>query len=151
MATTYGLLKALHVIAVVIWVGGVAALWMVAIRLGRAGTRQSFATALPLVMRYGQTVAAPAAILVLLSGIAMTIVGHVGSPFWVQVGFGGIVLQIALGATIIRRNWTELGRLASASPPDDARLAIILKRTSLTSWIYVLTMLFVIAVMVLKP
>jgi uncharacterized membrane protein len=151
MFTMYGLLKTVHVLSVVVWVGGVAALWTVTVRLGRAGNRSAIATLLPLAMRFGQRVAGPAALLVLASGISMIIVGHLGGPLWVQIGFLGIALQIVLGASIIRINWRELGRLAAASTPDQAAFDAILRRTSLTNWLYLLLMVIIIAAMVLKP
>src|SRR5690242_329161 len=100
MLSAYALLKALHVISVVIWVGGVVALWSVMVRLGRTGNRAAVAALLPLALRYGQAIAMPAAIVVLLSGIVMVVVGHVRNPLWVQIGFLGIVLQIIIGATV---------------------------------------------------
>lgn len=81
----------------------------------------------------------------------MVIVGHLGGPLSVMLGFVGIVLQIGLGATVIRRNWSELGRLTAASQREDARFSAVLRRTSLTSQVYLLVMVAVIAVMVLKP
>ena len=151
MLTLYGLLKTLHVLSVVVWVGGVAALWTVTVRLGRAGNRAGVAALLPSAMRYGQRVAGPAALVVLATGIVMSVVGHLGGPLWVQIGFVGIVLQIVLGATIVRRNWSELGRLVSASSADDVRFDAVVRRTSLTNWVYLLIMLVIIGAMVLKP
>jgi uncharacterized membrane protein len=151
MLSTYGWLKLVHVLSVVVWIGGVPALWTVAIRLGRAGNRAGLATVLPIVARYGQTMAGPSSLVVLVTGIVMIIVGRLGSPLWVKWGMVGILLHFVLGATLIRRNWMEVGRLASASPPDDARLAAMVRRTSLTNWTYLLLMVSVIVVMVLKP
>jgi uncharacterized membrane protein len=151
MLSAYGLLKLVHVVSVIVWIGGVSALWVVAIRLGRGGEHAALARVLPIATRYGQTIAGPASILVLVTGIAMMIVGHLGSPLWVRLGFIGILVHFVFGATLIRRNFMTLGRLSTTSPPDDARLAVILRRTTLTNWIYLLLMVSVIAVMVLKP
>jgi len=151
MFSAYVLLKALHVISVVLWVGGVVALWRVTVRLGRTGNRAAVAALLPLALRYGQAVAMPAAIVVLLSGIVMIVVAHLGGPLWVQIGFLGIVLQIVIGATVIRKTWNALGTLASAATPDDARFSAALSRLSVTTWVYLVIMIVVIAAMVLKP
>jgi len=151
MLNAYGLLKMVHVLSAIVWIGGVAALWAVGLRLGRAGRRDALATLLPMATRYGQRIAGPASLLVFVTGIAMMMVGHLGSPLWVRLGFIGILIHFLFGATLIRRNWTELGRLATDAPPDDARLATMLRRTALTNWIYLLLMMSVVAVMVLKP
>jgi hypothetical protein len=121
--------------------------WTIVPRLARAGV----ATALPISARYGQTIAAPASLLVLITGIAMVVIGRIGSPLWVQWGFAGILLHFILGATLIRANFKTLGRVLSESPAPGAPLAAILRRIRVTSWIYLLLMLSVVAVMVLKP
>ena len=151
MLSAYGLLKTLHVLSVIAWIGGVTAVWTIGLRLGRAGNRDGLTTLLPLLARYGQRMAGPSSILVLITGIAMVVIGRLGGPLWVIWGMIGIVLHFILGATLIRRNWMELGRLASANPADDARMAAILRRTTLTNWVYLLLMVSVIVVMVLKP
>ena len=147
MLSAYGLLKLLHVVSVVVWIGGVMAVWTIVPRLARAGV----ATALPISARYGQTIAGPASLLVLITGIAMVVVGHLGSPLWVQWGFAGILLHFVLGATLIRANFNALGRVLTESAADSAPLTAILRRIRVMSWIYLLLMLSIIAVMVLKP
>jgi hypothetical protein len=69
----------------------------------------------------------------------------------VQIGFLGIVLQIVLGATVIRKTWNELGTLSSSSSADEGRFAAALGRLSVTTWVYLAIMIGVIAAMVLKP
>jgi uncharacterized membrane protein len=150
MTNMYGLLKVLHVLSVVIWIGGVAALWTMALRLARAGNRTVVAAILPGVTRYGQRVAGPASIVVLITGISMAIIGHVGQTLWVQLGMAGILLHFILGATLVRRTWTQLGRLASESA-DDTRFSAMARRATTVSWIYLLLMAAVITVMVFKP
>jgi uncharacterized membrane protein len=147
MLSAYGLLKLLHVVSVVVWIGGVMAVWTIVPRLAQAGV----GTALPISARYGQTIAGPASLLVLATGIAMVVVGRIGSPLWVQWGFAGILLHFILGATLIRANFKTLGRVLSESPANDAPLGAILRRIRVTNWIYLLLMLSIIAVMVLKP
>jgi uncharacterized membrane protein len=150
MANMYGLLKVLHVLAVVIWIGGVTALWTTALRLGRAGNRAAIATLLPIVARYGQRVAGPASGIVLITGIVMAVIGHLGQALWVQLGMAGILLHFILGATLVRRSWSQVGRIAS-EPADDSALAAAVRRSSIVSWTYLLLMAAVIATMVLKP
>src|SRR5215471_9518609 len=148
MLNAYGLLKVVHVLSVIAWIGGVTALWMVTIELGRAGDSTVVAKALPLATRYGQRIGGPASLLVLITGIVMVIAGRLGNPLWVKYGLVGVLLHFVFGATLIRRNWSELGRLATTSPSDDARMATVLRRTALTNWIYLLIMVSVIVVMV---
>jgi uncharacterized membrane protein len=147
----YVMLKLVHVLSVIIWIGGMTALWSVAIRLGKAGNRATLAALLPTTMRYLQFAAAPASLLVLITGIIMIVLARLGPALWVQLGFAGIVVLFVLGATLVRRNWMQLGRLVSASPADEARLAVAVRQVRLTTWAYLLLSAAVIVIMVLKP
>lgn len=66
----YGILKVVHVLSVVVWIGGATALAAVTARLVRARDRATLAAFLPQSIRFGQTMGGPSSILVLLSGIA---------------------------------------------------------------------------------
>src|SRR5437868_14109656 len=106
MLSAYGLLKLVHVLSVVVWIGGVTALWTVAPKLGRGGNRAGLATVLPMATRYGQTMAGPASLPVLVTGIVRVIVGRLRGPVWAKGGFAGMLLHFALRAKRIRRTWT---------------------------------------------
>lgn len=151
MMTAYGLLKLVHVLAAIVWIGGSTALSVTSIRMARASDRDGLASLLPLAARYGQRMAGPSSILVLLSGIAMVSVGRLGFPFWVQVGFTGLVLHLLIGATLLRRNGRQLGALVSAQDFDPAAFAAVARRGRNTTAVYLSVMILVIAAMVLKP
>src|SRR5437588_12924435 len=74
----YGMLKVVHVLSVVVWIGGAAALAVVTARLVRARDRATLAAFLPHSIRFGQTMAGPSSGLVLLTGIAMVTGGKFG-------------------------------------------------------------------------
>jgi hypothetical protein len=150
MTNLYGLLKVLHVLSVVIWIGGVTALWTTALRLGRAGNRSAVAALLPVLAPFGQRVAGPASGVVLITGIAMAVIGHLGQALWIQLGLAGILLHFILGATVVRRSWAQLGSLAAESS-DDTAFAAAVRRASIGTWVYLLLMAAVIVIMVLKP
>src|SRR5438874_13793988 len=122
--TWYLILKFVHVLSVVTWVGSATALTTLTLRLVGAKDRAALVLFLPRADRYGRTMIGPSSVLVLLTGIAMVIVGRVGfQTLWIQAGFLGILLHFALGATVMRRNGLAVARIAAESPPDDARLA----------------------------
>ena len=147
----YGVLKFLHVLSVVLWIGGVTALWLTTLRVARAGDYPTVARLLPVGMRYGQSVVGPASGLVLVTGIWMAIIGHLFKTTWVGIGITGITLHFILGATLVRRNWMQIGSLVDDPNRDVSQLASAIKRATTTSWIYLLIMTVVIAAMVLKP
>jgi len=151
MVSLYGWLKVLHVLAAVLWVGAAATVSLMILRLGRAGDRATFAAILPAASGFLRRVVGPAAGLVLLSGIGMGIVGRLGMPLWVILGLAGVLLHFIFGATVIRRSWEQLARLATASPPDEAGFAAAARRADIAYRYYVLLLVSVIIVMVLKP
>jgi uncharacterized membrane protein len=152
MVSLYAVLKLLHVLSVVVWIGGVMAIATVLARLIKARDRATLAALLPHTMAYGQKMAGPSSILVLITGIALVIVGKVGfQPFWVSYGFAGIVVHFIFGATVIRKRTMTFTQLVSASPSDDAGLAQAGARLRVANLIYLLIMVSVIGAMVLKP
>jgi uncharacterized membrane protein len=151
MMNLYGSLKFLHVLSVVIWIGGVTALWLTTLRLARASDYSTVARLLPVGMNYGQRVVGPASGVVLLTGIWMASIGHLWNTPWVGIGMTGILLHFILGATLVRRSWMDIGRQVNDSSHDEGRLTAAVKRATVVSWIYLLIMVIVIAAMVLKP
>ena len=151
MMNLYGFLKFLHVLSVVLWVGGVTALWITTLRLAAAGDHEVMTRLVPVGMRYGQRIVGPSSGIVLITGIWMAAIGHLFSTPWVGIGIIGIALHFILGATLIRRNWLQLGQLVAQPSHDTAALAAVVKRTTTVSWIYIVIMVIVIAAMVMKP
>src|SRR5438105_14495793 len=106
----YGILEVVHVLSVVVWIGGASALAVVTARLVRARDRATLASFLPQSIRFGQTMAGPSSGLVLITGIAMVIVGKIGfRPLWVSWGFVGIVLHFVFGSVVMRKRKSNRG------------------------------------------
>ncbi|HEX7937715.1 MAG TPA: DUF2269 family protein [Gemmatimonadaceae bacterium] len=146
----YGVLKVLHVLSAVAWIGGGAAFSTVTARLVRATDRATLKAMLPQVTGYMQTMAGPASGLVLLSGIAMVIVGKVGfRTLWVDLGFLGFVLHGLFGGLVMRKRMAALESAVTATA-DDA-LALAGARLRSANIAYLTIMAAVIAIMVLKP
>jgi uncharacterized membrane protein len=148
----YAALKVVHVLSVVVWIGGATALAAVTARLLRASDRATLTAFLPQSIRFGQTMGGPSSILVLLTGIAMVIVGKVGfRPLWVSWGFAGILLHFVFGAVVMRKRTMNLAAALSATPADETRIAEAGRSVRVGTLIYLLIMTSVIVVMVLKP
>jgi len=148
----YGVLKFLHVLAVVFWVGGIAALSVAAWRLRNERNRDVLAAILGQASFFGQRVAGPASFIVLLTGPMMVGMAHIGfGTFWVLWGFAGLTAHFWIGATSLRKRTSALLQLASASSGDEAALLAAARRLRSTQLIYLAIMAAVVAAMVLKP
>src|SRR5207253_4143353 len=79
----YGIMKSLHVLSVVIWIGGLTALAFVTWRVANERNRSVLTEDLRQSASYGQRVVGAAAVLVLYSGLAWLGIGHIGfGRFW---------------------------------------------------------------------
>ena len=148
----YGILKVVHVLSVVVWIGGAAAFAAVTAQLLRASDSATLAGFLPRSIRFFQTMGGPSSVLVLLTGIVMVIVGRIGfRPLWVSWGFAGMLLHFVWGAMVMRKRTTNLAAAVSATPADEARIAEAGRSLRVATLLYLLITTSVIVVMVLKP
>ena len=148
----YGVLKFLHVLSVVIWVGGVAGLSVVMWRVRNERNREALAVLLRQASSYGERVAGPASFIVLLTGPMMVGMAHIGfGTFWVLWGFAGLTAHFWIGATALRRRTSALMQLASGGSGDDTAILVAARRLWSAQLIYLAIMAAVVAAMVLKP
>lgn len=149
MDTLYTLFKFLHVVAVIVWLGGVATLSLVHLRLLAGQDRRDLLPTLRLGLFLGRGVIGPAALLTLIAGIVM--LANAGISFatlWVAWGFGGIALSIAFGATLIRRATEHLEQATTAGAPAIAPLQ---RRLVTYSFVNLALLLSAVWAMVAKP
>jgi hypothetical protein len=152
MLTWYGLLKVVHVLSVVVWIGAATAFTAITSFLLGARDRAALGGWLPYTARYGQRFAGPASLLVLLSGAAMVSVAKLGfQTLWVAWGFAGIVAHFVYGATVMRKRAAELVPMVTTGDVDEALVARAGRRLIVGNAVYLLLMASVIVVMVLKP
>src|SRR5688572_29406759 len=102
MLTWYGILKVVHVLSTVVWIGGGVALAVITHRMVRARDRAALTALLPHSAKFGPLVGGPASGLVLLTGIAMVIVGQLDWALWTQLGFLAIALHLVFGGVVMR-------------------------------------------------
>jgi uncharacterized membrane protein len=142
------LFKFLHVLAVIVWVGGVLTVNVLQVLVGRGDDRAAQAALLRLGDLYGRAVIAPAAALTLLTGVVRVEQIGVGyGTFWVAWGIVAILASIALGATLIRANNAALRRLAA----DDPRWPTLLRRATTLYGINLVLLLSALWAMEFKP
>ena len=97
-------------------------------------------------------VVGPAAGLVLLTGLAMVGMGHIGfGTFWVWFGYAGVLVHAILGGFILRKRAEAVLRLASGGAGDDVAMVAAARRLWNTQLVYLVLLAIVIAGMVIKP
>jgi uncharacterized membrane protein len=142
------LFKFLHVLGVIVWVGGVFTVNVLQVLVGRGSDRAAQASLLRLSDLYGRAVIAPAAAFTLLTGVVRVEQIGVGyGTFWVAWGIAAIVLSIALGATMIRATNAALRRLAA----DDPQWPVLLRRAAILYAVNLLLLLSALWAMEFKP
>jgi len=146
----YGVLKVAHVLSAIVWIGGGAALSILMARLLRAGDRATLAPVIPQLTRTMQAIGGPAAGLVLLTGIAMVLVGRMTfRSLWIGLGFGGIIVLGAFGGLVMSKRLATLAQAVASG--DDAALAHAGSRARRASMLLLAIMGSIVAVMILKP
>lgn len=148
----YSLLKFLHVLSVVLWIGGVTALGFVGRRAAVERNRVLLLALLQQGLAYGQRVIGPAAGVVLLTGLTMVGIGHIGyGTFWVWFGYGGVLAQGLYGGFVMQKRAAEVRQLAAIPSGNDAELDAAARRLWNAQLIYLVLFAIVIAAMVIKP
>ena len=147
---TYAILKLLHVVAVIVWVGGALMANLLTWRVAKAGDRQTLAALLGHMTLLGRGLVGPASVLTLITGIAMVVTGRLDwNALWIQWGFAGVVVHFLFGPILLRRAGIEL--LQAAADPNESRLVAARRRVSRLNTVYLAILLSVVGAMVIKP
>ena len=110
---SYEVYKALHVIAIVIWVGGDVTLTTLGIVFERRGDGPTLAVLGKLGAWIGTRVYTPALFSALVTGVALIEKGDLGwSTFWIDFALVGWVIAAAVGVGFVG---PELGRIDKAA------------------------------------
>ena len=146
------LFKFLHILAVIVWVGGVLAVNVLQVLTGRGHERPAQGSLLGLSDLYGRAIIAPAAALTLLTGLVRVEQINVGyGTFWVAWGIAAVVLSLAIGATLIRATNAELRRVAADALAEDPRWPRLQRRAATLYAINLLLLLSAVWAMEFKP
>jgi uncharacterized membrane protein len=146
------LFKFLHILAVIVWVGGVLAVNVLQVLAGRGHKRAAQGSLLGLSDLYGRAVIAPAAALTLVTGLVRVEQINVGyGTFWVAWGIAAVVLSLAIGATLIRATNAELRRVAADALANDPRWPRLQRRAATVYAINLLLLLSAVWAMEFKP
>lgn len=149
--TTYELLKFLHVMAAIAWIGAGIHQLVVTNRLLR-GDRSVALGYARLIEAAGQRYFAPLAVLTLVFGVWMVLLTDaIGfGETWITIGFGGIALSVVTGAVLIGRTSAQLVEDLEADV-DEGSLGMVQDRLRAISAVDVAILTVVVWAMIAKP
>ena len=126
---SYQIYKAVHVTAIVIWVGGDVTLTTLGIVFERKRDGEALAALGKLGAWIGVKVYTPTLFVVLGFGIALVQKGHWGwGTFWIDFALAGWAIASAVGVGFVGPELGRIDRAAQAYGPDSAEVARRVRR-----------------------
>ena len=149
----FEVLKTLHVLAAVIWVGGAVTVQVFAVRATATGDPTKLVELGPNLEWIGTRIFTPASLLVLAMGIWMVIdrpdIGF--GDAWIVIGLGGITFSALVGSLFLGPESGRIGRLIEQHGPTYEEVPRRMKRIFLVSRIELVILLLVVIDMVVRP
>jgi uncharacterized membrane protein len=147
----YQLLLYVHIICAVIWVGGAVYAQILAIRVSRADDPGE----LPRLARHiefiGSRVFIPAALLLFVAGVGMTLQAWSFGRAWIAVAVALWILSALAGALYLGPRAKRVAVLFDAEGPTSSAGRDLLDRVFLVSRLELVSFAVIIALMVFKP
>lgn len=150
--TTYDWLLTVHVLAVVMWVGGGVMLTLLGlmtiglrdpIRLAQFARQAAF---------LGGTYFPPLSLMVLGFGLGMVEKSGLSYDLtWIQIGIAGWAASFVLGAGYLGPHSKKLASLLEERPPEDAGVQDLITRILFVARLDSLLLLFIVLDMTAKP
>jgi uncharacterized membrane protein len=150
--TLYELLKLIHVLGAITWVGTSIEQQLVGARAMSASQRGRLTHFVDEADWVGVRIMTPAAILVVIAGVLMVIEsGWNFTDTWILIGIGLFVLTSLNGIVFLTPQTKKLKPLIAERGEDDGSVQALVKRVTLASRIDLLILIAIVADMVIKP
>lgn len=151
-ASSYAILLTFHVIAAVVWVGGAAALGILALVAERTKDDAGLLAVGKQAEWIGLRIFTPASFIVLGFGIALTIEGSWDwGSFWVLAGLIGWGLSAAIGILFLSPEAKRLNALAAEHGLEHPEVKARLKRILAISRVDLAILVLIVLDMAAKP
>lgn len=147
----YELLKFVHIVMAIVWVGGALAIQVLAFRIQKENDGMRLAALSRDAGFLGQNVFAPASGILLLAGILMVIDAWDFSETFVLIGLAGFAATVITGIFFLTPESKRLATLMEQRGPTDAEAQGAMKRLIAISRVDAVVLLLVVFNMVVKP
>ena len=148
----YDWLVLLHIVAAIVWVGGVSPPRCTPRGRDDPPIRRDW-PASPTTSRAGTRVFAPASLVVIAVGIAMVLVDPAWDfgQLWIMLSLVAVAISFITGATFLGPESGRIGKLIEERGPGDPEVMRRIGRTLVVSRIDYVVLLLVVVLMVFKP
>ncbi|SIT54331.1 conserved membrane hypothetical protein [Mesorhizobium prunaredense] len=146
----YSIVKFLHVVSAILWVGGGFTLMVLAVRADRAGNIEGMLQAMRATGELGNRFFAPMSMLTLAFGLIMCWFWVGFSDLWILIGLAGYATTFCIGMFIFKPTADRMAGMIAKDGVTPAALAQGQRILSAARIDYSV-MLVIIADMVLKP
>ncbi len=152
MVETYTILKTIHVLAAVVWVGGNLTMNILGTRVVNSNEPAQMLAFTRDAEWIGQRVYLPASVVVLLFGIFTVLDGNIsfGEP-WVGIGLAGLIVTALTGSLFFGPELRRIRTMAQAGGVDDAEVQERTARLIRFTRVDTVILSLIIVDMVIKP
>ena len=149
---TYSWLKSVHVLASVMWVGGVVMLTLLGIMTIGLRDPVRLAQFARQVAFLGGRYFPPLSLMVIGFGFWMVEEGDLGyDATWLTIGIAGWIASFAIGAGYLGPRASKLAKLLDDRPPEDNEVQGLIQRILLVSRVDAVLLLFIVFDMTAQP
>jgi putative copper export protein len=150
--TAYGILKAIHVLAAIVWVGGGITMFVLAMRMVRSQDAARVFSFVRDLDWMGKHVYLPASMTVLVFGILTALQAHLSfrAP-WLVLGFLGLVATASTGTMFFLPEGKRIISIGEQRGPDDPEVRRRITRLVGVARVDLVVLLLVVVDMVLRP
>jgi uncharacterized membrane protein len=149
--TTYTVLKSLHVLTAVIWVGGATLTQVYAIRANRSADPARVVALLREVEWTGTRVFLPSSLILVATGFGMVADGDLDFELWLVLGLIVWVISAGVGSSFLGPETGRIAKIVEAEGEGSPAAIARIKRVFLVSRIELVLLTLIVVDMVMKP
>ena len=148
----YNTLKFIHIISVIVWIGGMIMLTVLNGRLAKSGPPEAVRALGQQSGALSMTLFLPAVLLTVITGIGLVQVGRLGfGQKWILWGIIGAVVSFIVGGVLTGGTARKLAQQIARGEVDAAQVAAVQRRIMVFVFVNLLVLLSIVWAMVFKP
>lgn len=148
----YNTLKFIHIISVIVWIGGMIMLTVLNGRLAKSGPPEAVRALGQQSGALSMTLFLPAVLLTVITGIGLVQVGRLGfGQKWILWGIIGAVVSFIVGGVLTGGTARKLGQQIARGEIDATQVAAVQRRIMVFVFVNLLVLLSIVWAMVFKP